>query len=126
MKSFGAAITTLLTALVAHIPCCGPTVLLALGGTTAGAGWLEPLHEFRPWLLAFSFAQLAIGFWLAYRQPKAICPVHGVHCDDEKRRRKVRIGTMWIVAAIVLSIAVWPEPVDHDHAGHDHPPIAAK
>jgi len=120
MKAIWTAMATLFTALLAHIPCCGPTVLLALGGGTAGAGWLEPLHDYRAWLLAASFLQLAVGFWLAYRQPKVVCPVHGTHCDDEKKKRRVRIGTMWVVAGIVISIALWPQPHDHDH-GHAEP-----
>ncbi len=120
MKALGTALVTLVTALIAHIPCCGPAVLLALGGTSATAGWLEPLHEYRPYLIALSLIQLSLGFWLAYRQPKKVCPVHGENCQDERKKRSIRIATIWVVAAVVVSIAVWPEPDDHDHAGHNH------
>ena len=120
MKALGTALVTLVTALIAHIPCCGPAVLLALGGTSASAGWWAPLHEYRPYLIALSLAQLGLGFWLAYRQPKTVCPVHGENCQDERKKRRIRIATIWAVAAVVLSIAVWPEPEGHDHAGHDH------
>ncbi len=112
MKSGQVTAGTVLSALAAHIPCCGPKLVLALGGTWLGAGVLATLETYRPVLLTFSSAMLALGFFLAYRKP-TVCPVHGTAHDDQVMTRRVRIVTQWVVTALVLAVALYPH-----HDGH--------
>lgn len=115
-KQTGATLLAAGAALLAHVPCCGPTVLLAFGGASAGAGVLHWLEPYRPWLLGFSFLTLGIGFWLAYRKP------HACHCSatcdtDAHAKRRVRIGATWVVAALVgaVTVAQLLQPHTHHH-----------
>ncbi|MBX3114315.1 MAG: hypothetical protein KF836_07085 [Fimbriimonadaceae bacterium] len=105
MKSAVAAISSGTLALLAHVPCCGPTVLFAFGGVSVGAGWLSVLEPIRYWLIGFSAISLGIGFWSAYRKPHA-CHECGTCQSEIHSKRRVRIGTMWFVAALVVSLTV--------------------
>ncbi len=123
MKSGIAAISSSVLALAAHIPCCGPTVLFAAGGVGVGAGWLSALEQYRPAFLALSVVSLGVGFWSAYRKPHA-CHECGT-CDSASHsKRRIRIGSMWFVAAVVASLSIVSVvngefgPDEHNHAMH--------
>lgn len=127
-RNWAPALTAGLTALVAHIPCCGPAVLLAAGGSaaTAGAGWLAILEPYQPYLWALAVLQVAIGFYWAYK-PEPVCqhceasPVPTEHAQYQAAKRNTRITTSWVGFFLVLGIMVWSglQPHNHDHA-HDH------
>lgn len=106
---------SVILALLAHIPCCGPTLLLAFGGLTVGAGWLHALEPYRWWFMGFSVLSLGFGFWSAYRRPHA-CHECGTCGSGDHAQRRVRIGSMWFVAALVLSLTV----VGLLNSGHAH------
>lgn len=103
-----AVIGTAVTALVAHIPCCGPSLFLAFGGVAAAGSFHEALEPWRPWLLGLSFVQLGFAFRFAYRQPK--CATDCTHNHIAERR--TRIGVTWAIAALVLAVTFWP----HQHS----------
>ncbi|MBX3111420.1 MAG: hypothetical protein KF857_05360 [Fimbriimonadaceae bacterium] len=127
MNAGRVAVGTVLTSLAAHIPCCGPSLVLAFGSASISAGWLMALEAYRPLFLGVSFVTLAIGFVLAYQKPK-VCPNHGVVCEGHVRERKVRIVVQWAVAALVVSVALLPHNHDH-HAGEPGdgaPAVAAR
>lgn len=105
MKSAVAAISSGALALLAHVPCCGPTVLFAFGGISVGAGWLSALEPYRYWFIAFSAVSLGVGFWSAYRKPHA-CHECGTCKSDSHSKRRARIGAMWFVAAVVISLTL--------------------
>ncbi|MBS1709684.1 MAG: hypothetical protein JSS65_13305 [Armatimonadetes bacterium] len=121
MNASRVALGTVLTSLAAHIPCCGPSLLLAFGSASISAGWLVALEAYRPYFLAFSFLTLAIGFVLAYQKPK-VCPNHGVVCSGHIKERKFRIVLQWLVAALVLAVALTP----HDHDKHSLSTVYSK
>lgn len=105
MKHAFAGIGSIGGALLAHIPCCGSSALLAFGGAGAGLSWLTVLHPYRWLFVGLSTLLLAIGFWQAYRKPHA-CHTCGDCASEAHARRRVKIGTMWVMAAVSLSLVV--------------------
>lgn len=127
MKASTPVWTTTATTLLAHIPCCGPTIAAALGAGSAGAGWLHSLEAYRPYILAFAFVQLAVGFYLAYRPVRAchqcascaadasgLTDTGAAEAQHHEALRRNRIIAMWVVAAVVTLVTLWPQ------AGHTH------
>jgi copper chaperone CopZ len=113
MKSAIAICGSVFTALLCNACCWLPPILIAFGG--AGAGVVSFLGPYRPLLLTLAAVQLAIGFYLAYRKPKdPCCASHAGRCDVSFRRR-LNIGVMWGVAALVVGLNVIPFG---SHAGH--------
>ena len=103
MRLTWSALGSISTTLLAHLPCCGPVLLVALGGASAGAGWLGALEKYRFWFIGASLVQLAIGFTIAYRRPHK-CD----KCADGEKDQVARfeIGLMWTVAALVAILTV--------------------
>lgn len=89
--------------MLAHLPCCGPVVLVAIGGASTGAGWLGGLEKFRYWFLGASLLQLAVGFYMAYRRPHR-CKECAHEQPDTVKRFETRL--MWVVAAFVLAVTI--------------------
>ncbi len=116
MKGLVAGSGSVFGALLAHLPCCGSSVILALGGTGAGLGWLHALEPYRWFFIAFSTLTLGFGFWQAYRKPHA-CHSCGDCSSEVHARRRVKIGIMWVVAAISLSLVLvgFVNESTHDH-----------
>lgn len=130
-RNWAPALTAGITALVAHIPCCGPAVLLAAGGSaaTAGAGWLAFLEPYQPYLWALAVLQVAVGFYWAYK-PQPACqhceasPEPTEHAQQQAAMRNTRIATSWVGFFLVLGIMVWSGLQSHDHS-HAHQETAA-
>ncbi len=93
------------TAVLAHIPCCGSTILLALGGATSGATWLVALERFRPLLIAVSAVQIGLGLFFAYRKPHK-CHKCGTCESENHARRRVEIGLLWGAALFVTVLTL--------------------
>lgn len=100
-----AGVGSALLALLAHVPCCGPTALFALGGLSGGAGWAEHLEPYRGLFLAMSAMSLGVGFWGAYKKPH-VCHDCGTCTSEAHAKRKAGIGAMWFVAALVVGITI--------------------
>lgn len=100
--------STAVTALLAHVPCCLPPLLIGLGGAaTSGLSWLHALDPYRPWLIGLGLAQLAWGFWVAHQPVKSCaCAAHAHH--DYVVERRIKIGAMWVMAILVVGLALIP------------------
>lgn len=83
------ALTTLL--------CCLP---LGFAAAAATASLSVALAALRPWLLGASVVLVAIGFVQAYRGRKA--------CE---RPRPATLAILWVCAAIVLLVTLFPQVV---------------
>lgn len=105
MKSAIASVSSAGLALLAHVPCCGSTVLFAFGGMSVTAGWLHALEPYRWWLVAFSLLSLGFGFWGAYKKPYS-CHDCGSCDSDVHAKRRVKIGSMWFVTCVVVGITL--------------------
>ncbi|NUL83380.1 MAG: hypothetical protein HUU60_11780 [Armatimonadetes bacterium] len=100
----GLTITATVVGALACTACCwGPPVAIALLGT--GAGWLSALEAYEPYLLAFTALQLGIGFYLAYRPVKGVCPRHAK--IDPAFKRRLTIGIMWGITVFVVLLNIW-------------------
>ena len=87
-----------LGSLVAATSCCLPAgTFLAAAGAASLARIIAPL---RPWLIGISIAALIVGFIQAYRRPQ--CSI---------RRNPVSIGLLWLSAAVVLLMLLFPQAV---------------
>jgi len=103
-----------LATIVAHLPCCGPLLLAALGGATASAGWLAALAPLRPYLLGLALLQVVGLFVWAAIAPRPTCCEE--HAAGEGRRR-YRLA--WVTLAVVLGIqalGVWLDARAHGHS----------
>ncbi len=89
-------------AIFATLCCTGPAVvgLIGAGGALAAAR-LEP---YRPYLLAFSVAMLAVGFWRSYG--RATTGPDGRTCRI-RTGRAIRL-TLWAAALISLASILVP------------------
>src|SRR5713226_5358648 len=84
--------------LIAAMSCCLPVgTFLVAAGSAGAARILAPL---RPWLFAVSIAALILGFVQAYGRS---------HCS--LRRNPVSIGLLWISAALVLVMLLFPQAI---------------
>lgn len=110
MKMWVTFLASLGTALLAHVPCCGTAVLLAIGGASVSTGFLAHLAPYKDALTALSLAILAAGFVLAYRTPKACA----AECDDKTpahrhaQNRPAKIAAVWVAA--ILTAVVYAAP----------------
>lgn len=96
---------SLAAGLLASACCIGPFVLGAIGLGSLGLGtWLAPA---RPWLLALTAVLLAVGFYLAYRPPRARACEPGQACETPEKRRPQRI-IMWGVTLVAAALATYP------------------
>ena len=100
------AIGGLLGALAASSCCIVPLVLFSLGATGAWVGSLAALGAYQPYFLPPTLIFLAVGFYLVYRKPKAVC-VNEVACARPMPQRLVKTG-LW--AATVLTAAALAFP----------------
>lgn len=103
-----AATTAAVSALLAHIPCCLPQILLGIGSAASSSlTWLHWLDPYRPIFIGFSLCTLAYGFWQAYRPVTACaCETHTPH--DYVVERRVKIAVMWSVAVLVFFLNLIP------------------
>jgi hypothetical protein len=84
--------------LVAAMSCCLPVGTFLLAAGAAGAARI--LNPLQPWLFGVSIAALILGFVQAYGRS---------HCS--LRRNPVSIGLLWISAALVLVLLLFPQAI---------------
>jgi hypothetical protein len=96
----GAVVSSIaaLGGVLAAMSCCLPLgTFVAAAGAAGAARALAPL---RPWLIVLSLLLLAIGFVRAYR-----------HQECSVRRSSFSIVLLWISAALVLSMLMFPQAI---------------
>jgi len=87
-----------LSSLVAAVSCCLPMGAFLVAAGAAGAARI--LNPLRPWLFAASIAALILGFVQAYGRS---------HCS--LRRNPVSIGLLWISAALIVVMFLFPQVI---------------
>lgn len=99
--SLGAAVVA---AAAASSCCLGPLVLGALGlGGAASFAWLA---AYRPVLLALTAGLLGVGFYLAYRPPRASADACG--CDRPAASRRGPRALLWALTSFAALVAASP------------------
>jgi copper chaperone CopZ len=97
-------------AAIAASACCVVPAVLAIIGIS-GVGFAAALEPYRPALLAATAALLGLGFYLAYRKPRAAAganvPVDACGCPAPRTRRAGR-SMLWIAALAVAGFAAYP------------------
>lgn len=94
------AVGGVLGALAASSCCVIPLVLLSFGVGGAWMGTLTALAPYNAYIVAFTLACLAVGFYLVYRKPKAVC-ADEVACARPLPNRIVK-GALWSAAVLIL------------------------
>lgn len=107
MKTILTYLGTAVAALAASACCWIPALLGA--GAAGSLGISAALAPWQPYLLALTGLFLLGGFWMVYRKPSAeCCDEGGCATPAAKRRRKINIGVMWVVAAFALAMSAYP------------------
>lgn len=84
------------TSALATLLCCLP---IAFATAAATASVAAVVSELRPWLLGASMVLVAIGFLQVYRRKS---------CE---RRNPVTLSVLWIGAAIVVVVILFPQAI---------------
>ena len=100
-----AILSASLLAAVAASLCCILPIVFALGGF-AIVGASAFFESLRPYFLVATFALLGVGFYLAYRKPKASCDPSSA-CARPPVTRAGRL-VLWIAAALAVAFAAFP------------------
>jgi len=91
-----------LAAAIGAVSCCIlPLVLFSVGVGGAWIGNLTALSPYQPYFIAAAVAFLAVGFWSAYRRPKAEC-ADGSFCASPRSGRLVR-GALWVSSLLIVA-----------------------
>lgn len=127
----------LVSAVVASACCWLPLLLIAFG--VSGGAVAAKFEAFRPVLLPVTFALLGLAFYFAYRKPKPAvagggetcctasgpsaqiepcCPPNGVKGFTVKKLNK---AMLWVVTAVVLVFAFFPNYVGYLIGGGEPP-----
>ncbi len=85
--------------------CILPLVLFSLGVTGAWLGNLTALYPYKYYFLVPTAGFLAGGFYLAYRQPKAVVCEEGTACAAPISERINRIVLWWSMILVVAALA---------------------
>jgi mercuric ion transport protein len=99
-KARWAATGGILGALAASSCCILPLALSMLGISGAWIGNLTALAPYQPSFFAATAGSLGVGYYLAYRQPKAACADGS--CALPLRKRGVKV-VLWAATALVLA-----------------------
>jgi len=94
-----------LAAFGASLCCLGP---LVLGGLGFGAVLVSTFAPLRPYFLALSGALLGLGFYFAYRKPKAGQACEGEVCLPDSRGRRLAKPLLWLGTLAVAALALFP------------------
>lgn len=90
-----------MTAVLGHVPCCGPVLLAALTAGTNGISWLHQLEPYQPYLVAFSWLQVGALFgWAKWGPRRHCCTEH--ECQDGRNQYR----TAWITLGLVSVLTI--------------------
>lgn len=104
-KSGLALVGAVVAAATASLCCILPVIAAVLGVTGFAAA--EFFARWRPYLLALTFALLALGFYLAYRPRRREECKPGSLCERTPLERWNR-AILWLVTALVIALAAFP------------------
>ena len=109
-KAGWAAAGGILGALAASSCCILPLALFTLGISGAWIANLTALAPYQPIFFAATAGCLGVGYYLVYRQPKAVCPDGS--CARPRPRRGVK-AVLWAATLLVLAAVAfdWLAPV---------------
>jgi hypothetical protein len=93
-----------LGSVIAAMSCCLPVGTFLVAAGAAGAG--RVLAPLRPWLFGVSIGALILGFVQAYGRS---------HCSF--RRNPTTVLLLWVAAAVVLALLLFPQVVTGFLAG---------
>lgn len=97
----GVAALPVMTAVLGHIPCCGPVLLATLTAGTSGLSWLHQLEPYQPWLVGLSWLQVALLFgWAKWGPRRHCCSEH--ECQDSRNQYR----TAWITLVLVCALTI--------------------
>ena len=103
-KTGWAMIGAVVAAVAASLCCILPVIAVVLG--ISGFAASQFFEQWRPYLLAVTFALLGVGFYLAYRPRREACEVGSV-CERPSFVRWNR-AILWMVTALVVVLAAFP------------------
>lgn len=106
MKATLAHTGTIMAALAASACCWIPAVLGTAAAGSLGAS--SVLAPWRPYLLILTGLFISAGFYMAYAPLKRTCCGTDERSRRAQSKRKVSIGTMWLVFAVALGSAAYP------------------
>ena len=106
-------------AFLASLCCIGPVVFAALG--IGGAGLVVGLEAYRPYLIGFTVAALALAYFFTYRTREVACEDGTCEVRTGSRKSKIMLWTMTGLAAFFIAFPYinWSgnEDVDFTTAG---------
>jgi len=92
---------------VAASSCCiVPLLFFSLGASGAWVGNLSAMAAYQPYFIPPTLGFLAIGFYLVYRRPKAVC-VDEAACARPLPNRLVKAG-LWGATALTSAALAFP------------------
>lgn len=104
-------IGAVLSALAASACCWLPVIL---GAASAGiAGFGATLAPYRPYLIGFTFAFLAMAFYFTYRPAKAACPTCCTTSPQATQGKRLQKLVLWLVTLFNLGVIAYPYLVSH-------------
>ncbi|MBI1178334.1 heavy-metal-associated domain-containing protein [bacterium] len=95
---------SLVAAITASLCCIGPLIAVALGA--GGFAAFAVFEKWRPVFLGFTFALLALAWYLTYRRPKTSCEDDSV-CATKPGSKRSRI-VLWFATGCILIAAAFP------------------
>ena len=110
----------ILSALLASVCCIGPVVFAILG--IGAVGFSSALAPWRPFLIAITFAFLAVAFYFAYRKPRAGC--EDGSCEQPETRKRNR-WFLWAATVVVLFLILFPYLPFSSGRTQESPAVAA-
>lgn len=120
MKERLAGMGAVIAGVLASSCCILPAVLAALGAGSLGFG--AKLAAYRPYFMALTFAFLAAAFYFTYRKRPPVSTAAGEAASDDccavpSRAGRTRKVTLWVVTAIALASAFYPQIQGLRHGG---------
>ncbi len=99
-------------AIAASACCVGPLVLMLLGISGAWIGNLTALTPYQPIFMTVALGLLGLAFYKVYGGKKEESCAPGSACSNPKMGRLNKI-VLWIFAALVLGLLVFPYAVPY-------------
>ena len=105
LSSKQSLIAGILAAIGASVCCVGPLILLLLGIGGAWVGTLTTFEPVRPYLMAATFAFLAVAFYRLYLAPQVCKP--NTPCADQGTQKRQRV-IFWTASVLIVCLLALP------------------